>query len=212
MKIHELKCPNCQALLSLQEDKVRSQIVYCPYCGNKMVFDDEVKRYEYTHNINIKKETHVFDETKISQSLAEKAKYEAEAEKSKTDVHIFKFLAIFFAMWFIWFGCMLANDEGYFDGIIPSFLSSFDKHATIAVPFSSSELKNSTSNYTYYVNELNNAGFTNIKTHENPDIVWGFTKEGTIDTISINGHTSFKIGNKFRPDADIIVSYHVKSK
>ncbi len=170
MKFHQLRCPNCQADLSLQEEKVKSQIVYCPYCGTKMIFDDEVKRYEYTHNINIKKETHFFDETKIYNSLAKKAKYDADAEQSKSDAQLFKYAMLVVIVLFSLLFIMSGIEDGYFDGLMPNITSAFDKQATISVPFNSSEIENSTTNYTHYIKELSDAGFTNIKTHENPDI------------------------------------------
>lgn len=212
MKLTELKCPNCQAELSLQENQIKSQIVYCPYCGTKIALDDEVKRYEYTHNININKETHIYDEAKIHQYTADKAKYSADAEKAKADAYEMKYVVILIIFLFLSLFVMEGNEKGYFDGVIQNITAAFDKEATISVPFDSSEIEKSSTVFTYYVNELKDAGFTNIKTHEVPDIVWGFTKAYSIDEISINGHTHFKTGNKFRPDTEIIVSYHVNAK
>lgn len=197
MKIIDLKCPHCQAQMSLQEDKVRSQVVFCPYCGTKVILDDGVKRYEITKNINIKNETHVFDHID---------------DQSKTDIAFFKYFFLFMGIICIALMIIEGSTNGTLKQIVYSFTSSYDNSSTIAIPFSSSEIEKSSSNYEHYLEELQKAGFTNISFHENPDIVWGFTSEGTIDYISIDGLKKFETGNRYKPDVSIIISYHVKSK
>lgn len=53
------------------------------------------------------------------------------------------------------------------------------------------------------------AGFSNISTQIVYDIIFGFTDEGEVDDISINGKTDFKKGDVFPKDAKIVITYHM---
>lgn len=53
------------------------------------------------------------------------------------------------------------------------------------------------------------AGFSNISTQIVYDIVFGFTDEGEVDDISINGKTDFKKGDVFPKNAKIVITYHM---
>ena len=64
-------------------------------------------------------------------------------------------------------------------------------------------------NYKDVETELKNAGFTNIKTAILYDIVWGWTSEGEVDSVSINGNKDFSKGNVFKKDAEIVITYHM---
>lgn len=57
-----------------------------------------------------------------------------------------------------------------------------------------------------------NAGFTNITTEILYDIVWGWTAEGEVDKVSINGKTDFIKGEIFSKDASIVITYHMKEE
>ena len=56
------------------------------------------------------------------------------------------------------------------------------------------------------------AGFNNIKTKILYDIVWGWTAEGEVEEISVNGRTDFNRGDVFAKDTDIIITYHMKEE
>ena len=64
-------------------------------------------------------------------------------------------------------------------------------------------------NYKDVETELKNAGFTNIKTAILYDIVWGWTSEGEVDSVSINGNKDFSKGDVFKKDAEIVITYHM---
>lgn len=53
------------------------------------------------------------------------------------------------------------------------------------------------------------AGFTNITTEILYDIVWGWTEEGEVDSISIDGNSDFIRGDIFAKDAKIVITYHM---
>ncbi len=64
-------------------------------------------------------------------------------------------------------------------------------------------------NYKDVINELQNAGFNNIKTEVLYDVVLGlFTTAEDVETVSINGKTDFKKNAIFEKDAQIVVTYH----
>lgn len=79
-----------------------------------------------------------------------------------------------------------------------------------AMPQSASSYKYQ--NYSEVQTELSEAGFTNISFDVVYDIVFGWTKEGEVDSISVNGNTEFKQGDIFKKDASIVITYHMKEE
>ena len=61
-------------------------------------------------------------------------------------------------------------------------------------------------------NSLSQAGFTNIDTEIQYDIVFGLTKEGEVESVSIDGNSEFKKGDLFKKDAQVIITYHMKEE
>lgn len=53
MKLQALKCPNCDGILNMDVEK--KDFIFCPYCGQKFMLDDEKKEYTINKNININK-------------------------------------------------------------------------------------------------------------------------------------------------------------
>jgi hypothetical protein len=78
------------------------------------------------------------------------------------------------------------------------------------MPASASDFK--FDNYKDVETALRNAGFTNVKTAILYDIVWGWTSEGEVESVSINGKTDFTKGNVFKKDAEIVITYHMWEK
>ena len=63
--------------------------------------------------------------------------------------------------------------------------------------------------YTDTVNLLKNKGFSNIRLQRANDLVMGlFSKEGSIESISINGNKNFKSGDDFDYDSRIVIVVH----
>ena len=56
---------------------------------------------------------------------------------------------------------------------------------------------------------LSNLGFTNIKYNILYDIVFGFTPEGEVSDVTINGTNDFTCGTVFPSDAEVIITYHM---
>lgn len=66
--------------------------------------------------------------------------------------------------------------------------------------------------YKDVVESLKTAGFTNISTSILYDIVWGWTDEGEVDSVSINGIKDFSSGAIFDQSAEVVVTYHMKEE
>lgn len=101
--------------------------------------------------------------------------------------------------------------SGYID---VTTLSVEDKGAVgdneAMVPYSASDCKYE--DYKDIEKVFKNAGFTNISTEILYDIVWGWTDEGEVDKVSINGNTKFIKGDVFSKDIPIVITYHMKEE
>ena len=77
----------------------------------------------------------------------------------------------------------------------------------IKLPISSEDINKK--NYKTIVNQLEDAGFTNVKTEKIEDLVTGWLKkDGQIESVSINGETKFSEGEELPKNAKITVVYH----
>lgn len=78
---------------------------------------------------------------------------------------------------------------------------------TIALPIESKKIEKE--NYKTVVSQLEDAGFTNVKTEKIEDLVTGLLKkDGQVESVSIAGETEFKKGDSFAKDSPITVTYH----
>ena len=57
------------------------------------------------------------------------------------------------------------------------------------------------------------AGFVNVRTEVIYDIITGWiTKDGSVESVSINGDTDFSEYASYRPDVEVIITYHTFKK
>lgn len=88
---------------------------------------------------------------------------------------------------------------------------SYHKIKDINIPLSSKEAKKL--QYEDLVNQLKDAGFIIITLEPEYDLIKGWLKkEGRVDSVTINGDSSFKANTAYRPDAEIIIVYHALKK
>ena len=74
-------------------------------------------------------------------------------------------------------------------------------------PMTSKEAKKQ--NYNDVVTQFKNAGFGNIKLVQEKDLITGWvTKDGSVESVSINGDVKYKTTSSFRVDAEITITYH----
>ena len=77
----------------------------------------------------------------------------------------------------------------------------------IAIPVSSDKAKKM--NYTDLVGKLENAGFVNVTTIPDCDLITGWiTKDGSVESIKIDYDENFSQNDLFRPDVRIYITYH----
>ena len=80
----------------------------------------------------------------------------------------------------------------------------------IRVNYSSDNFEGS--NYEEVISQLKKQGFTNIRTEKEEDLVFGWlTKDGEVESVSIDGVTSFSSDSRFLPDVEIVITYHTFS-
>lgn len=101
------------------------------------------------------------------------------------------------------------EDYTYFD--VKSYLGKWEvQDGEVAVPASASDYKYE--NYQDVQKDLEDAGFTNITTEVLYDIVLGWTDEGEVKSVSIDGRTDYEKGEVFNMDAPIVITYHMKEE
>ena len=77
----------------------------------------------------------------------------------------------------------------------------------IALPLSSKDCAGS--DYEDVLGSFQDAGFTNIETKAIEDLVLGWiTKDGEIEEVEVDGHTTFSANSKYLPEVKIIITYH----
>lgn len=64
-------------------------------------------------------------------------------------------------------------------------------------------------NYEEVTTALKTLGFTNIQYNVLYDIVIGWTDDGEVESVSIDGNTDFKRGDVFTDGAEIVITYHL---
>lgn len=107
------------------------------------------------------------------------------------------------------FVVFILENEDYTHFDVKSSLGKWEiGDGEVAVPASVSDYKYN--NYRDVQNDLENAGFTNINTKILYDIVLGWTAEGEVKSVSIDGRTDYKKGEVFKQDTPIVITYHMK--
>ena len=76
-----------------------------------------------------------------------------------------------------------------------------------APPITSKEAKGM--NYEEVIAKFENAGFTNIRVEVKYDIITGWiNNDGEVKTITINGNSEYNYYDEYRPDAQVVITYH----
>ena len=109
------------------------------------------------------------------------------------------------------FVVFILENEDYTHFDVKSYLGKWEVgDGEAAVPASASDYKYE--NYQDVQKDLEDAGFTNITTEILYDIVWGWTEEGEVKSVSIDGRTDYDKGEVFNMDAPIVITYHMKEE
>lgn len=68
-------------------------------------------------------------------------------------------------------------------------------------------------NYADVMDKFKDAGFVNVKTNVIYDIITGWvTDDGEVKFVTINGEEDFDTYDQFRPDAEVVITYHTYKK
>lgn len=77
----------------------------------------------------------------------------------------------------------------------------------ITVPMSSYDAGKN--NADYVLAAFRNAGFINITSEADADLITGWIhKDGQVESVNINGSIEFDSDEKYRPDTEIVITYH----
>ncbi len=82
-------------------------------------------------------------------------------------------------------------------------------HVLREIPISISSDDAKKTNYRVVFEKLRGAGFVNITLNKKDDLILGlFIKDGSVDSIIVDGKDCFQTSDLFRPDAKIEIAYH----
>lgn len=96
---------------------------------------------------------------------------------------------------------------------------AYDKHIVVVyhslklsnAPITSKEAKGT--NYNDVMDKFKDAGFINVKTNIIYDIITGWlTEDGEVKSVTINGDEDFDTYDEYRPDAEVVITYHTYKK
>lgn len=184
MKLHKLTCPNCNGTMDV-EIAAGTSSVFCPYCGQKFLLDDEKKEYTINKNININKTNHI-RYTDDADTI--RAKNEANEDKRNAKLILIPFIIAALLLGGLFLNKSINQmqgkiNAGYYRDLVGKDYKSVEAH-------------------------FKAAGFTNIELVDLNDAGITFWKDEKVDTISVGGKTDFDSINWFFPDTKVIISYH----
>lgn len=194
MKLHKLRCPNCDGMLEMKIGG-KSDYIFCPYCGQQFFVDDGKKTYTINQNININKNI------KVDKTIHNRYTNDAEVIKAQNKEKEDRRLWVASAVSFVVLLCII---------IIP----------LVAMRINETSARNEGKISAGYYRDLlgkdyetveahfESAGFTNIELIDLDDSGLAFWKNGKVETISIGGDTSFDSTDFFDPETKVVISYH----
>ena len=186
MRLKKTHCTNCGGMLDLQVNENCTQI-FCPYCGTVYEVDQRKKEIVLTHNIHIS-ERYTNDADVIR----------AKAE-SKENRHNFLLILAFFGLVAIIFFSAIYQFE------ISDFFDSFRNKGKIRAGnyFDYNDL-----NYQAVETQLSALGFTNIVLIDLGNSNDRGVPDGEVESITINGDSTFWSEDYFYPNDTVIIRYH----
>ncbi len=92
---------------------------------------------------------------------------------------------------------------------VETIVGTIKEHGKDEAPIPQSAADYEHANFEEVQQELTAAGFTNISFEVLYDIELGWTEEGEIDSISIDGNTDFEKNDIFKRNASIVITYHM---
>ena len=220
ISLKALTCPNCGASVTVSNE---TEQFYCSYCGSKIIVskDNEVVHRHIDEAKKIQAET---------ERMVKMKELELEERRSSYIKHFTLIWAIIsvaiiiativllalewkYASWFLLLVCIpCVAGGGYLTfKVIPEKANEkmlLQKGGVVfpkgLEPFNEKKVETMQS-------ALQGAGFTNIQSVNLHDVKIGLlVKNGTVESISVNGESIQSGGKIYMPDATIIITYHGK--
>lgn len=230
VKLISVKCPECGAILSIEENRDKA---FCTYCGAKVLIHNE-NEYIYRHidEAGIKQaETERFIRLKQAEFAAKKFDDMQKTRALKIKISLILLaVGVFMMVVGAGLGNLSGNPDSAFyllslTGFFPMMgagyiwlfsknkddedVMSFEDKAKVPSSIDDYEAKS----YTTIEAILRSAGFTNINCIPLNDLSFGVLKKpGSVESITINGKEVESGGKKFPKDAAIVISYHSLSR
>ena len=206
MKFIKLTCDNCNAHLEVDIDNLQA---YCPYCGQKLLFDlDQIDRIlaEKEQTKRSKEKTKRSEEAtkriEIEYNYKDKKDRREKAENRNDMIFIVFLICLFIGL--VIFSSYMAS---YWDKSEKQEKQEHQSNNEVQVSASIKDLKKET--VENLVKIFKSYGFENVEAKNMRDLIIGlFSKEGEIESITINGDSSFSKGDWFPADAIVIITYH----
>ena len=190
MKTIKLTCESCGANLDIENG-----IVFCPYCGAKLILDDEnqTTTYNYNHTYTKRDEARIKEnDTKERIRMQELALEEKQGKRATKigllcglGIPVFIILAVLLG-----FGinkCVAQAQGKISAGYHEDYIGE---------------------DYEAVAKQFEEMGFENIVTIDLNDSGIAFWNEGKVKSVSIDGNDSFENSSYFYPDAKVIIKYH----
>ena len=178
MKMLQLRCPNCDAVLDLKDDMGTQ--CFCNYCGTKILLDEQ---QESIVNAKVRIQELEYKKYKIDK------KYEDKNKERKSENMV---LLIFPILLVISMSMLYINSYVFRTIPVPYSASDFckmDCDAAIEI-LESAGFQNITA-----TEQAANGLFKSKETKR-------------VNSISIDGKPRFRAGNEFRPKAPIVIIYN----
>ena len=220
VKFISIKCPECGAPLDVEEGR---QQIYCSYCGTKIMIQNDneyiirnideagIKQAETDRIIRLK-QMEIAEKKRVSAEKTQKLKiiislalaivgilmltigYLAGGD-SNSGLSMLSVVGLFPLMGaiYVW---LLSKKEEYDD----------DFGDKVRVPSLTDYKRQS---YRALEAKFTSAGFTNIKCVRLNDLTVGLLKQpDMVESITINGRSVTTGGEKFPPNAAVVITYH----
>lgn len=192
MKLQNLRCPCCTGTLHIMVKG--NEYIFCPYCGEQFFVDDGRKEYNFRQDINITKVSrhtnHYIDEADVIRA--------ATADRESKSAWKYALLSIIIIFSMIGFCLFMMGTE---DRVAARAQKAGKISAGTYEDYEGEDFE-------AVVEQLTALGFTNITCVELDDSGALFWRSGKVESVSIEGDTTFYSYNYFYPDVTIVVTYH----
>lgn len=200
MNIYQIKCPNCDANLEVDEDE-GLDFVFCKYCGHKCAIDYEGMTTQINYSKKLKSDEHKLDKRLSHKERVLEMEYEEKKRKDKLGLKVFGIIeGVCLALIFLIFAISSCSDKKSAEREIE------EKSA------GNIKIKNSGyytgENYEYVENTFRDLGFTSIESNELNEKTGAFSEPGDVKTITINGEEQWSADSYFPKDATVRIYYY----